>query len=278
MRQIALPLSALAGVILWSGLVLTGGAQVRDRVDSAQNAPSADDLAQMSAESAEAEAILAQAETGDESSAETATPEPETPPAVLADKPAVEERATAPQMERNTARPVRNTARPVQPGAFAYPVVNADTPLERIEPKEPPAPPPRTPITLQRPGVVKAGLIAIRNRSLGLAGVTPTELGRTCPGASGKEWPCGVAARTAMRLFLRNRAIACDLPRKDWESGSTATCKIGDTDIGAWLVSSGWAQAVPGSPYEPLEEEARKARKGLFGDDPRRDGADKATP
>lgn len=271
MRQIALPLSALAGVMLWSGLVLTGGAQVRDRADSAQNAPSADDLAQMSAESAEAEAILAQAETGDEPSAETATPEPETPPAVLPDKSAVEERATAPQMERNTARPV-------QPGAFAYPVVNADTPLERIEPKEPPAPPPRTPITLQRPGVVKAGLIAIRNRSLGLAGVTPTELGRTCPDASGKEWPCGVAARTAMRLFLRNRAIACDLPRKDWESGSTATCKIGDTDIGAWLVSSGWAQAVPGSPYEPLEEEARKARKGLFGDDPRRDGADKATP
>ena len=255
MRQIALPLAALAGVLLWSALVLTGGAQVRDRAEGAETALSGDDLAAMAAESAEAEAILAQGETSAETDA------PETPAGTEA----------TPDMERNTARPV-------QPDSFAYPVVETDTPLERIAPKEQPAPPARAPITLQRPSAVKAGLLAIRNRSLALTGVIPTELGRTCPGASGKDWPCGMAARTAMRLFLRNRAIACDLPDEEWKSGSSAACKIGDIDIGAWLVSSGWAQAAPGSPYEPLEEEARKAAKGLFGDDPRQSGAEKPAP
>ena len=271
MRQIALPLAALAGVLLWSSLVLTGGAVVRDRSEGTETALSGDDLAAMAAESAEAEAILAQGETGGEAPMDIPAPEPQTPPGAPPEKTEAPQAATTPHMERNTARPV-------QPGAFAYPVIDTDTPLERIAPKEQPAPPPRKPITLQRPGTVKAGLIAIRNRSLTLTGVTPTELGRTCPDASGKEWPCGVTARTAMRLFLRNRAIACDLPDKDWLSGSTAACKIGDTDIGAWLVSSGWAEAAPGSPYKPLEEEARKAGKGLFGDDPRRSDAKETAP
>ncbi|MDG3575307.1 thermonuclease family protein [Rhizobium sp. YJ-22] len=247
-----LPALALAGIALWSGLLMAGGAHVRARGEQAGTAVSGDDLAAMSAESAEAEAILSQGMAEAESA----------PPPVAPSE-------TSPLMEEN--RPVR----PAAADGFDNPLADNTQPLERIAPKQQPTPPPAPPkpALLPRPVTVQAGLVTAGGRKLAFAGLVATDPARTCRDTAGQDWPCGALAATAQRQFLRNRTIACDLKGKDWADGSTATCKLGDIDIGAWLVGNGWAEAAPGSGYEKLQEEARKAGEGLFGDDPRRSTA-----
>lgn len=261
MAHPVIPALALAGIALWSGLLMTGGAHVRARSEQAQVSINGDDLAAMSAESAEAEAILSQG-------AEAEAPASE-PDAQATATPA----ENAPQMENNSARPA-------MPGGFDYPVADGTRTLERIAPKALPAPPPAPPkpVLLTRPATAQAGVVTVAGRKLGFAGLVATDPARICKDAQGRDWPCGAMAATAQRQFLRNRTIACDLKDKDWADGSSATCTLGDIDIGAWLVSNGWAEAAPGSPLEKLQDEARKAGEGLFGDDPRQAGTATETP
>ena len=90
-----------------------------------------------------------------------------------------------------------------------------------------------------------------------------------CTAADGKDWPCGMAARTAQRLFLRNRTIGCDLPSREWSGTATAECLLGEQNIAEWLVSNGWAAAEPGSALVAAGEDAKANHLGLFGEDPR---------
>lgn len=194
----------------------------------------------MSAESAEAEAILSQGMAEAESAP---------PPAAPAE--------TSPLMEEN------RLVRPAAADGFDNPLADNTQPLERIAPKQQPTPPPARPkpALLPRPVTVQAGLVTAGGRKPALAGLVATDPARTCRDTDGHDWPCGALAATAQRQFLRNRTIACDLKGKDWADSSTATCKLGDIDIGAWLVGNGWAEAAPGSGYESCRRRrARPAR------------------
>lgn len=169
--------------------------------------------------------------------------------------------------------PVYETRQPrqVDAGLFASPLARPEEPLERIGAREalsPMAAAPERPPHFARPGTVLAGALAFGSRSITLKGVVPTAPGRICPGSAG-PWPCGMVARTQQRLFIRNRAVACDIVEKTWVGTAIASCSIGETDIAAWLVGNGWAEAEPGTPLTRLMEEAKVLRRGLFGDDPR---------
>ena len=87
----------------------------------------------------------------------------------------------------------------------------------------------------------------------------------------GRTWPCGVNARTAFRLFLRGRALACDIPPKAGDD-IVASCRLGKQDVGAWLVINGWARAAPGGPYAEAQQSAESRKKGIFGAPPERSG------
>ena len=45
-------------------------------------------------------------------------------------------------------------------------------------------------------------------------------------------------------------------------------CRFGKQDVGAWLVSNGWARAAEGGPYRLAEIKAREAQMGIFGPPP----------
>ena len=83
----------------------------------------------------------------------------------------------------------------------------------------------------------------------------------------GVSWPCGVRARTAFRLWLRGRALVCQLPDEE-QAVTSARCRLGKQDAGAWLVANGWARAAPDGPYVQAEEKARAAKMGIFGGPP----------
>ncbi|MBB3649352.1 endonuclease YncB(thermonuclease family) [Rhizobium sp. BK619] len=127
----------------------------------------------------------------------------------------------------------------------------------------------KKPVELARPAVENAGLLSFDERKLQLAGIVPTPADKIC-GPTGRQWPCGMMAKTALRQLLRNRSIACDLDSAEWKDTATTACRLGAQDLGTWLAENGWAEAAAGSPLAWAAEKARQAGKGLYGDDPRR--------
>ncbi|MBX4895965.1 thermonuclease family protein [Rhizobium bangladeshense] len=122
---------------------------------------------------------------------------------------------------------------------------------------------------LPRPLVENAGSLSFGERRLHLAGIVPTPADRIC-GPAGRQWPCGMMAKTALRQLLRNRSITCDLDAVEWKGTAIATCRLGTQDLGTWLAENGWAEAEAGLPLAPIAEKTRQAQKGIYGGDPRR--------
>jgi len=135
-----------------------------------------------------------------------------------------------------------------------------------------------TTIELVRPFADLAGILTIGGRSVRLDGVIPTDVERMCTGPSGKSWPCGQAARTAFRMYLRGRSIDCDVPDAAWKGTVKANCRYVRVDLSAWLVRFGWADPEPGSPLASLVDEAKEKKRGMYGDDPRKNGKSTLAP
>ncbi|MGE0502150.1 MAG: thermonuclease family protein [Rhizobiaceae bacterium] len=100
-----------------------------------------------------------------------------------------------------------------------------------------------------------------------IAGVESVDPGQTCV-SQGIEWPCGGRAIGEVRRWLRGRALSCDLPEEALRGEVVAACRLGRQDIGAWVVSMGWATAAPGGPYAEAEAAARQHAMGIFGPAP----------
>lgn len=167
-------------------------------------------------------------------------------------------------------------ARAIKPSYFGQDFRRDVKELIRIPPREPLSRMALQPATsedgilLYRPVTLGAGLLSFSGRNLRLAGLEPTAADRFCRKESGEGyWPCGMMARTALRNFLRGRAVECDVASDDWTGTAVSTCTVNDQDIAAWLVERGWAEAAEHSDYAALEDEARQASRGLFGADPR---------
>ncbi|WP_426240247.1 thermonuclease family protein [Pararhizobium sp. DWP1-1-3] len=164
------------------------------------------------------------------------------------------------------------SVRDIAPEQFGLPEDVTAQPLERIEPRtplsQPVARPEPLPTVLRHPVALSAGLIQFGGRLLQLDGILPQKADRVC-GEAGRTWPCGVIARTALRNFIRARALLCNVTKNSWQGTLTTTCRLNNADPAAWLAESGWAEVPAGSPLAGKVEAARKARLGFFGDDPR---------
>ncbi|TIT87806.1 MAG: thermonuclease family protein, partial [Mesorhizobium sp.] len=181
-------------------------------------------------------------------------------------------------------QPVKPPAhsRTIDPEVVAPPQLPSGE-LERVEPRAPlsdlalagPPKPPRWKMPgdwngtkLFQPVAAAAGLIEAKGYSVAISGVDIVRQDETCS-VDGKSWACGARARTAFRAFLRGRAIACIVPP---EGGGrdliSAECRVGNQDIGQWLVESGWARAATGGPFVEAGDRARSEKKGIFGHAP----------
>jgi endonuclease YncB( thermonuclease family) len=169
-------------------------------------------------------------------------------------------------------------ARPVATAMVAPPPVDYGT-LVRAAPRDPlgplgqALPPPSVKpddwdgTILYRPVAVGSAEFAAMGYRIAIAGTESIDPLQTCK-FDGAEWPCGVRARTAVRLWLRGRALSCIVPPDADRQLLVAGCRLGKQDVGTWLVSNGWARAAAGGPYAPAEEQARKAKLGIFGPPP----------
>jgi endonuclease YncB( thermonuclease family) len=103
-------------------------------------------------------------------------------------------------------------------------------------------------------GTLEAGDIVIK-----LNGIVASKADAQCHDEQGKNWPCGAAAKTALRRLIRARAVVCDLPEPGEQKSFTARCAVSGTDLSAWLVRQGWAK--PNDPPEPALADAVEAAK-----------------
>jgi len=150
---------------------------------------------------------------------------------------------------------------PVDPQALER--VEARPPLSEIAQAVPPKKPPPKPLLFQ-PVAEAGGIIVAGGRTITIAGVKPVVDGEICDRQGGATWPCGRAARSAFRAFLRGRAVTCDFPEGEVPDALSTTCRLGPRDIGAWLVENGWARP-DGDTYATQAAAAEKAGRGVFG-------------
>lgn len=183
--------------------------------------------------------------------------------------PVPDNRIPADQIDRETAATEHRTLPPESPLQRAQPAPQSEQ--AAIDPASKPQEQTTT-IELVRPFSDQAGILTISGRSVQLTGIVPTDVNRMCTGPSGSSWPCGQAARTAFRMYLRGRSIDCDVPDANWKGTVTGACRYVRVDLSAWLVRFGWADPEPGSPLAALVDEAKEKKRGMYGDDPRKNG------
>jgi endonuclease YncB( thermonuclease family) len=115
-----------------------------------------------------------------------------------------------------------------------------------------------------RPIAVDAGTLKAGEFTLVVAGVAPLASDARCTDGA-QAWPCATRARTALRSWLRGRSVLCSVPPDAADAREIeASCRIGEEDVGEWVVRNGWAHAAPDSRYEDAERDAREARRGIW--------------
>lgn len=177
------------------------------------------------------------------------------------------EGAIAPVPQAEARRQVRS----IEPEVFGSPAFTDTGDLERVEARAPLSEIVREArpkvVLLHRPLSLSAGVVAFGpDQRVRLADIVETPADRSCVAGDGSSWPCGAMARTQQRLFLRNRSLACETSATGWQGEIRTRCWVGVQDVSSWLAKYGWAEAEPGSALFALTEEARLARRGLFGD------------
>ncbi|MDX8441635.1 thermonuclease family protein [Mesorhizobium australafricanum] len=180
-----------------------------------------------------------------------------------------------------TSRSPLHDTRPGQPARKIAEHVIAPPPLdpsgiERVEPRPPLselglAPPPKTPMPqdwretlLFRPVATSSAVFEAMGRTVAISGTIDIDPDRICS-SDDAAWPCGQRARAAFNAWLRGRALKCLLPPDADRFAIAAPCALGKQDVGAWLVSNGWAMAAPTGIYGKAEAMARDAGMGIFG-------------
>jgi endonuclease YncB( thermonuclease family) len=163
--------------------------------------------------------------------------------------------------------------RAIEPEIFGSPAFVHSGDLERVAPRAPLSDTaertkPKV-VLLHRPITPAAGVVAFGpQKRVRLAGLVETPADRICRAEDGMSWRCGAMARTQQRLFLRKRSLTCETSSATWEGEIRTRCWVGMQDVSSWLAKYGWAEAEPGSALAALTEEARAARRGLFGQPP----------
>jgi endonuclease YncB( thermonuclease family) len=143
---------------------------------------------------------------------------------------------------------VAPATRDVSPPGITPPALTDDSaPLVRIPVPPPPPQPPRW-RRFFLPMTADAATFTVGALSIRIAGVAALAPDATCGDGDGVSWPCGTTALYSLRRFLHGRAVECYMaPLAAGAEEVTVPCRVGPTDLGAWLLSAGWAKAGEGA-------------------------------
>lgn len=114
--------------------------------------------------------------------------------------------------------------------------------------------------------VIDGDSIEIEGRRIRLHGIDAPDGRQSCKDAAGKSYPCGQRAASALADKITSRTIRCNPKSTDSSGSKVAVCWLDNVNLNIWMVSQGWAIAdrSGSANYMPWENEARKAKRGLW--------------
>jgi endonuclease YncB( thermonuclease family) len=110
------------------------------------------------------------------------------------------------------------------------------------------------------------GSLRIQGETVRLYGIYVPPTAATCR-ANFDPVECGSRAQIALDFKTANDFVACRELAINSDGTLTAICWVDGEDLAGWLLSQGWAFALPGAPYayQMLQEVARSRGLGLWG-------------
>lgn len=136
-----------------------------------------------------------------------------------------------------------------------------------------PQPQPAAPQPQQRPvitgrveSIASGDQFRIGNTWVRLFGIDAPEIQQTCTDPHGRAYNCGYTVARKLKELLGNDEVNCSIVSANGQGNVVATCSIGEFDLGAAMVESGWAVALRNvTPvYIPYEDNARQKQLGLW--------------
>ncbi len=115
--------------------------------------------------------------------------------------------------------------------------------------------------------VVDGDTFSLGAERVRLWGVDAPEGRQVCQDAQGSGYACGDVARDQLSRLIGGQAVRCEVRDRDPYGRAVSRCWVGAIDLGAALVSAGWAvdyRAFSGGAYASAEAAARQARRGLW--------------
>ena len=113
--------------------------------------------------------------------------------------------------------------------------------------------------------VIDGDTIEVGGQRVRLHGIDALESAQSCL-AGGQRWRCGAHATRALEDRIGGRTVDCAGTARDRYGRLVATCRLGPTDLNAWLVAEGWGLAYRrySSAYVSQELSARSGRRGIW--------------
>ncbi|MCJ2087166.1 thermonuclease family protein [Methylobacterium sp. E-005] len=112
--------------------------------------------------------------------------------------------------------------------------------------------------------VIDGGTLRVGSRQVSLSGIVAPDTDQTCSDAQDRTYACGRDAARTLAGHIGGAAVACE-PHGGGDT-VVALCRIGDEDLGAWMVAQGFAvperDAAPA--YAAAADRAWGRRLGLW--------------
>lgn len=117
-----------------------------------------------------------------------------------------------------------------------------------------------------RASVIDADTVEVAGQRIRLHAIDAPESSQLCRTPAGKDYRCGQVAALALADLLGAKNVSCEQTDTDRYQRAIAICRLGETDINAWLVENGHALAYRqyGRDYVDHEDRARVAERGIW--------------
>jgi endonuclease YncB( thermonuclease family) len=117
-----------------------------------------------------------------------------------------------------------------------------------------------------RATVIDGDTIELHGRRIRLFWIDAPESAQICQSAAGHDYRCGQQAALALADRIGTATVRCTKKDIDRYNRIVAVCRVGDIDLGDWLVSQGHAVAFRrySKDYVAEEDRARSARRGMW--------------
>ena len=113
--------------------------------------------------------------------------------------------------------------------------------------------------------VIDGDTIKVSGRTIRLAGLDAPEVDQVAKHQHGYWFAQGKRVKSALIRAIGGKHVLVTVEGHDRYGRVVGTVTCNGKDVGEWLVSNGYAIAAYGEQYKPVEREARRARRGMWG-------------